>query len=212
MISKLHYITQGDSPTANLSALKKACEAGADLVQLRIKGIESTQLRHIALQARAICNDYHTKLIINDFPLVAQEIGADGVHLGLQDMPTDEARKKLGDDLIIGGTANTLEDVLMHAQHGVDYVGLGPFRFTTTKKKLSPVLGVQGYQQIIESLKSRHISIPILAIGGIQLEDIAPIMATGVHGIAVSGLITHADDQTKAINSIKNLLSNYTEG
>lgn len=212
-IATLQYITQGETPEENLSALKRACEAGCDWVQLRIKNIDAKALLSIAKNAKDICRQHHSKLIINDFPEVTKAIKADGVHLGLQDMQTDEARSFLGDDFIIGGTANTLSDVLMHIKNGVDYIGLGPYRFTSTKKKLSPVLGIRGYHDIMNTLSSQLIDTPIVAIGGIELSDIQDIMKTAVHGIAVSGLITHAADQAKTIKSIQNLLlNNFFEG
>jgi len=206
MISRLHYITQGDDAAANVLAVEKACRAGCSLVQLRIKNSTAVAIKPFAQEAKQICQHYQAQLILNDYPELAQEIGAAGVHLGLQDLPTDEARKLLGKQFIIGGTANTLADVLMHVRNGVDYVGLGPFRFTATKKKLSPVLGITGYQDIIKQLQQQQIDIPIYAIGGITLTDIPEIMQTGVHGIALSGLITHAKNQAKTVKLIQNSL------
>lgn len=211
MISKLHYISQGLDPQANLFTLKKACQAGCDLVQLRIKDQSAEEVLPIAQEARAICDEYGSKLIINDYITVAQKVKADGVHLGLEDMSTAEARKLLGSDFIIGGTANTLDDILMHVANGVDYVGVGPFRFTQTKKKLSPVLGLEGYQAIMRGLALHQVEIPVFAIGGIEMEDIEGIMQTGVHGIAVSGLVTYAENQTETVKSIHELLVHQHE-
>ena len=207
MIAKLHYITQGKTPADHLLTLQMACEAGCDWVQLRLKNLSIEQLFTYAKQANEICDKYGTSLIINDFPEVVKELNISGVHLGLQDLPTDKAREMLGSNTIIGGTANTLDDILYHAANGVDYVGVGPFSFTTTKEKLSPVLGLEGYYSIMEELDKRAIKIPVIAIGGIQLYDIEPILKTGVHGIAVSGLIAKSENPPKTINQIKNLLS-----
>ncbi len=99
-------------------------------------------------------------------------------------MPVAEARGILGKEFIIGGTANTFDDVKMHYKAGADYIGCGPFRFTTTKKDLSPVLGLEGYRSIILQMKEANIHLPIVAIGGITLEDIPSIMETGITGIA----------------------------
>ena len=88
--------------------------------------------------------------------------GADGVHLGKLDMPIKEARERLGKDFIIGGTANTFEDIRQHAADGADYIGCGPFRFTTTKRKLSPILGLDGYHSILTQMREKGITIPCL--------------------------------------------------
>ena len=134
------------------------------------------------------------------------EIGADGVHLGKKDMPTDQARAFLGKDFIIGGTANTLDDVRNHWKNGVDYIGCGPFRFTTTKKGLAPVLGLEGYEAIVMGMKSEDIDIPIVAIGGITASDIPAIMATGVSGIALSGTVLSAPDPSAEMARLLSLL------
>ena len=113
-----------------------------------------------------------------------------------------EAVEIVGIDKIIGGTANTLQDVLQRVQEGCSYVGLGPLRFTTTKKKLSPVLGLEGYKNIMDELKKRNIDIPIYAIGGIVTEDISSILQTGVYGLAGSGIITHHPNKKELVKEI----------
>ena len=107
-------------------------------------------------------------------------------------MPVDEARKLLGAEYIIGGTANTMDDVERLYKAGADYIGCGPFRFTTTKKNLSPVLGLDGYRDIVNNMRRKGISLPLVAIGGILPSDVREIMNTGVSGIAVSGAVLNA--------------------
>jgi thiamine-phosphate pyrophosphorylase len=133
---------------------------------------------------------------------LAQQLAADGVHLGLSDMKIEEARSLLGKTKIIGGTANTFEDVLQRFQEGCDYIGLGPFQFTETKAVLSPTLGISGYENIINKMKTQNIETPVYAIGGIQLEDIDELMKTGIHGIALSGLLTQSRNQKKLITQL----------
>ena len=187
MISKLHYISQGASVKEHLENIQQACQAGAELVQLRLKNYSEKKILKAAQEAREITGHFQTRLIINDHYKIAKEVKADGVHLGKSDTCPTEARKHLYSWQIIGGTANTLEDCKNLLDKKVDYIGLGPFRFTTTKDNLSPILGTNGYLTILEELKTET---PIIAIGGITLEDITEIMTTGVHGIAVSGEIT----------------------
>ena len=147
-----------------------------------------------AKKIRRLCDEYHATFILDDHVEWVGLIGADGVHLGKNDMPVDEARKMLGRNKIIGGTANTFEDVERLSRQEADYIGCGPFRFTTTKKNLSPVLGLEGYRDITAQMKAHDIQLPIVAIGGILHQDIPAIMQTGVTGIAVSGAILNAEN------------------
>ena len=137
---------------------------------------------------------------------LVERTGADGVHLGKNDMPVNEASKILGADKIIGGTANTFEDIERLARQGANYIGCGPFRFTTTKKNLSPVLVLEGYRTIVAQMKAAHINLPIVAIGGILETDFKDIMATGVTGIAVSGGILNADNPTEEMHKYTQIM------
>jgi len=206
MIAKLQYITQDLVSTTHARLAEEACKAGALWIQLRVKNTPCHEWKEIALQTQAICRQYGAKLIINDSMTLAKDIGADGVHLGKKDLSTLEARRILGKDFIIGGTANTFEDIQMHAEAGVDYIGLGPFRFTSTKNQLSPILGLGGYKIIIDRCRSTNINIPLIAIGGIQVNDVEEILRAGIYGVAVSGAITHADNKKKMIDEFNAVL------
>lgn len=131
---------------------------------------------------------------------MAKVCDADALHLGLTDMTVLEARKIFNKK--IGGTANTFEHIKQRCLEKVDYIGLGPFKFTTTKDKLSPILGLDGYVEIINKMKTENLNVPIYAIGGIELQDIEAIMQTGVYGIAVSGLITNATNKKEIVKQI----------
>ncbi|MHA7056604.1 thiamine phosphate synthase [Aquimarina sp. M1] len=201
----LQYISQGESPQEHLQHIGAACEAGVRWVQLRLKDVDVATGLNTALKCREICDQYGAVMIVNDSVSIAKASQADGVHLGLKDMNPKEARVILGDNYIIGGTANTLQDCIKHKDDGVDYIGLGPFRYTNTKIKLSPVLGLDGYQKIISELDDHNT--PIIAIGGIEERDIGQILDTGVHGIAVSGMLTKQDDLEERIEYIKKLIA-----
>ena len=201
-MEKLLYISQETPESSHAENIRAACEAGCRWVQLRVK---SGDVSAVAFEAKQICDHFGAKLSINDHPVIARTIGAYGLHVGLQDVPVNEARKIVGKDCWLGGTANTLSDALMHAAAGADYIGAGPFRFTTTKKNLSPILGIEGYRGLMKGISGK---LPVLAIGGILLEDIPALMNTGVHGIAVSGLITHAPDKKVMVTRILKLLNN----
>ena len=188
---KIQYISQGDTQAEQLNNIQKALEFGCRWIQLRFKKANTETLEQTALLAKELCRKFNALLIINDHTGLAKKIDSDGVHLGLTDTSIQEARELLGEDKIIGGTANTYEDVVQRFQEKCNYVGLGPYKFTTTKEKLSPIVGLEGYKKIISTLKSEGVEIPIFAIGGILEEDIDPILNTGIYGIAVSGLITN---------------------
>ena len=205
-ISKLQYITQATEKLSHVQAAKNACEAGCDWVQLRVKNASLDDVSKIAREVRQICDQYQATFIMNDYVEVAKAVKADGVHLGKEDMSPAVARQILGNDVIIGGTGNTFEGVQKLAEAKVDYMGVGPFRFTTTKQKLSPILGLEGYKILIEQCEVHNIQIPIVAIGGILTEDVEAIMQTGVHGIAVSGLITNHSERLELVRKLQKQL------
>lgn len=198
----LQFITHYTDTINYLDSVRIALEGGCRWVQLRMKNASVDDIRPIALQAQALCKAAGATFIIDDHVDLVKEIHADGVHLGKNDMPIDEARAILGDDFIIGGTANTFEDVLMHYKHGANYIGCGPFRFTTTKEKLSPVLGLEGYTHIVKQMKEQGINLPIVAIGGINAEDIPALMQTGITGIALSGTVLRADNPVEEMKKL----------
>jgi len=195
-ISKLHYITQGNIfGYTHAQLTEDACMGGAEWIQLRVKKKGYAEWKEIAEDVQKVCKKYKAKLIINDNVRIAKEISADGVHLGKSDLNVSEARKILGDGFIIGGTANDFIDIENLAAKKVDYIGLGPFRFTRTKENLSPVLGVDGYQKIIQACREIKMEIPIIAIGGILIEDIKDLLSLGIYGVAISSGINMAEDK-----------------
>ncbi|HSZ24420.1 MAG TPA: thiamine phosphate synthase [Cytophagaceae bacterium] len=200
-ISKLHYITQEIEGKSHYELVEEACIAGVDWVQLRIKDKSQEEILSMAYKVKELCNNYHVKLILNDHVAIAKKIQADGVHVGKLDMDPKEVREITGQNFIIGGTANTMEDIKKLTAAKVDYIGLGPFRFTTTKDNLSPVLGLDGYRDLMAQCVKEKIKIPIIAIGGIVPEDVIKILETGIYGVAVSGAINKAIDKRKVVES-----------
>lgn len=211
-IAKVHYITQDNILGYTHAQLtEEACMGGAKWVQLRVKKKGYIEWKHIAEETLEVCRKYKAKLIINDNVRIAQEINADGVHLGKDDMLPEVAREILGDDFIIGCTANTLIDIEGLSDKKIDYIGLGPFRFTNTKEKLSPVLGLEGYKQILTHCKKQEIQIPVIAIGGIKLEDLKPLFTTGIHGVAVSSGVNMKEDKEAAMKKFINEVITITK-
>ena len=190
----IQFISHSNERCSYLDGIRLSLEGGCKWVQLRMKDAPDEQVAQLGVQARGLCDRYGAKLILDDRVNLVAKTGADGVHLGKNDMPIAQAREILGPGKIIGGTANTFEDIVAHWKSGADYIGCGPFRFTTTKKNLSPILGLEGYRDIVARMKDAGITLPLVAIGGITAEDIPAILETGVDGIAVSGTVLRAED------------------
>ncbi len=193
-ISKIQYITNYQSENSHFNQIKQVVKAGANWIQYRPKDTTNEIILAEGQEIAKFCKQHSITFIMNDSVDFAIELNADGVHLGKNDMSPLEARKLLGANKIIGGTANTIEDIINLVAQGVNYVGLGPYKFTNTKKNLSPVLGLNGYTEILNSLNKQDISIPIIAIGGIKEGDIESLKNTGVHGIAISSLLSESVD------------------
>lgn len=202
---ELQFITHFTDTYSYYDSARMALEGGCRWIQLRMKDASIEEIEQEAVRLQSLCKEYGATFIIDDHVELVRKLHADGVHLGKKDMPVAEARRLLGKDFIIGGTANTFEDVKMHYESGADYIGCGPFRFTTTKKNLSPVLGLEGYRSILTQMKEAGIHLPLVAIGGITFEDIPAIMQTGVTGIALSGTILRAADPVAETQRIVNL-------
>ena len=198
----VQFISHYTEKYSYLDSIQLALEGGCRWIQLRMKDASEEELLATAKQALALCKNYGATFIVDDNVLVAKEIEADGVHLGKNDMPIDEARKILGPDAIIGGTANTFEDISAHVAAGANYIGCGPFRFTSTKKNLSPILGLEGYNNLISACKKANFTLPIVAIGGITIDDIPDIMGTGVSGIAISSEVLRAENPVEKMQQI----------
>lgn len=201
----LQFITHQTEKYSYLDSARMALEGGCKWIQLRMKDEPLEEVERVALQLKPLCKEKGAILVLDDHVELAAKLELDGVHVGKNDMPVADARRLLGEAYIIGGTANTYEDVCLHARSGADYVGVGPFRFTTTKKNLSPVLGLEGYHSILQKLQQDGISIPVVAIGGINYEDIPAILNTGVRGIALSGTILRAEDPVAEVSRILTL-------
>lgn len=203
----IQFISHYTDQYSYLDAIRLALEGGCRWVQLRMKDASIQDFLRIGKEVRRLCDSYQATFILDDHVELVRELGADGVHLGKKDMPVAEARKTLGNDCIIGGTANTFDDVKMHYEASANYIGCGPFRFTTTKQGLAPVLGLEGYRSIIAQMSAEGIDLPVVAIGGITAEDIPAIMQTGVSGIALSGAVLRAADPVAEMKRLTEIVA-----
>ena len=217
----LQFITHYTEKCSYIDSAKIALEGGCRWIQLRMKDVSETILEHHALIIQEMCKEYGATFIIDDNVFLAKKINADGVHLGKNDMQITEARRILGDDFIIGATVNTFEDILKitnslsstaNSQRPmVNYFGCGPFRFTQTKQKLSPILGIEGYKEIVKKKLEHNIEIPIVAIGGIANADIPHILETGIDGIALSSSILRAENPIEEMKNIVSTIKNLKQ-
>lgn len=194
----LQYITQGDTIDDICRGAQGALDGGCRWVQLRMKDASDDAVVEAAARLRPLCEAVGATFILDDRVGLVERTGAHGVHLGKNDMPVDEALGALGPGYIVGATANTFADIEAAAARGAHYIGLGPLRFTTTKKNLSPVLGYEGYADICAHCRRAGITLPVVAIGGITGADIEPLAMAGAAGVAVSGSIARAGSPAEA--------------
>ena len=204
---KLQFITHHTNRYSHIDSARIALEGGCRWIQLRIKGTSDKVLEETAIAVQKMCRAHGATFIVDDNVLLAKRIGADGVHLGKSDMPISEARKILGEDIIIGGTVNSFEDIATTLQTTApDYFGCGPYRYTTTKQNLAPILGIEGYSEIVRKMRMHHINIPIVAIGGITKSDIPAILSCGADGIALSSGILSAENPINEMVEIADII------
>ena len=206
---KLQFITHHNERYSYIDSARIALEGGCRWIQLRMKEADEAILESAAITIQRMCREYGATFIIDDNVALTKRIGADGVHLGKNDMPVAEARKMLGEGYIIGATVNTFDDIV-NALHTAtpDYFGCGPFRHTTTKRNLAPILGLEGYRHIISRMRERNIEIPLIAIGGITKGDIPELLRCGVDGVALSGSVIGAKEPVMEMHSIAKTVYN----
>ncbi len=208
----LQFITHKNDRYGYVEGAIEALAGGCKWIQLRMKEATADELREAVKILKPACAEKEAILVIDDHVELVAELDVDGVHLGKNDMPPAEARRLLGEKYIIGATANTIEDIRALAVQDVDYIGLGPYRFTETKRNLSPVLGIEGYRRIMEACRAEGIEHPVVAIGGITIDDLQPLMDAGVSGIALSGTILNAPSPRETTETILAMLNKIKYG
>ena len=198
IIPKLHYISQGETPTKLLENIQKACTSGIELIVLRYEDASEKKALKLAKEAIKITSHFQTRLLISDYYKVAKTIKADGVHFENVEHFSTSARQFLHSWQIIGCTATTLKECEILVSNNVDYIALSSFRNTNTS------LGLEGYTEITKTLNTET---PILGYGNITLNDVKGILKTGISGIAVSDAITKNFNSIKTFNELLNASS-----
>ncbi|HEX6226397.1 MAG TPA: thiamine phosphate synthase [Chryseolinea sp.] len=198
-----HYITQDIPGISHETLALQACRAGARLIQLRIKNQPHAYITDVARAVREICRRHHATLIINDYIHIAKEIDADGVHLGNSDMNHASARKMIGDQKIIGGTAYTISEAsTLLSENIVDYIGIGAFKPTATKPEINNFLSLQDIRTIVKNRNAMQAKARLIVLGGVKLHDIPELMQCGIDGIAAASLVTSNPHKEGLIASV----------
>lgn len=198
----LQFITNPSDRYTIAQEAKMVIDGGCKWVQLRMKDASYDELKATAEDIIPICKEAGVILVVDDNVALVKELRVHGVHLGKEDMDPQKAREMLGPHAIIGVTANTADDIMSMRGIDVDYIGLGPFRYTSTKKRLAPVIGLDGYRSIMQEVKSKGNKLPVVAIGGITIDDVEAVMDTGVQGLAMSGAIINADSPAGYVDRV----------
>lgn len=197
-IEKLHFITHDIPQHSHVQQSQIACEAGAKWIQYRcLSKTDDELLADINLIAE-ICDDWGATLIVTDHIHLKGKADIQGFHIEDMDADFIALRKQIGEEYTLGGSANTVENLIRLAEEGADYAGFGPFSITTTKPNNAPMLGYKGYAYAVEQLQLKNIDLPFLAVGGVTLIDIPDLMGTGIYGIAASSAINQAENMYDA--------------
>lgn len=205
----LQFITNEKSGHTVTRQILDAIEGGCRWIQIRLKDASDEEIRSVFYEIRDKAKETLTTIIINDRVELAKSLGAEGVagvHLGKEDMPAAVARETLGPDAIIGVTAHSYDEVIGYKGLDIDYIGVGPFAPTDTKDNLSPILGLEGLADIVIRAKEINLEVPFVAVGGIKVDDVQPLLAIGMNGVAVSGAIANAEDIKQATKDFLNEL------
>lgn len=190
----LQYITNTESHVTPAEQVKAVIAGGCRWVQIRMKHASDEEITKVVEEVKPLCLETETFLILNDRVELAKKLDVGGVHLGKRDMLPSKARMLLGPAAVIGVTANTIDDIKAVRSLDVDYIGMGPYADTKTKKNLAPILGLEGIRSLCTEMQQLEINISHVAVGGIGIDDVVPLMEAGVNGIAVSGAIAFADN------------------
>jgi thiamine-phosphate pyrophosphorylase len=197
MLGRLHVLTDARAGRDAIGLAAGAVEAGAPVVQLRVKGRTDRELYDLGTRLMAVCTRHGTTCIVNDRVDIALAIGAHGTHLGADDLSVAAVRRVAGPGHLIGGTAREPGQAARLVAEGADYLGVGPAYRTSTKDGLPAPLGAEGISAV-----ARAVAVPVIAIGGVTADRVRPLVAAGAYGIAVVGAVSDATDPALATVSL----------
>ena len=203
-IEKLQFITHDLPHISHVEQTQQACEAGAKWIQYRCLSKSGDELLNEIHEIATICDDWGATLIVTDHVQLKGKADIQGFHVEDFDADFKTLRAQLGEETTIGGSATTVAGLIRMFEEGADYAGFGPFSVTTTKPNNAPLLGVAGYADAMAQLQALNIDFPVLAVGGITLTDVEPLMESGIFGVAVSAAINQSDDLREAYEDFYN--------
>lgn len=207
VVPRLHVVTDAGAPDEVRRLVDVVLAAGAPCVQVRAKALTDRELYDLSSDVAARCRAAGALCIVNDRPDMAMAAGADGVHLGADDLPVASVRDLVGDDLLVGGTARDATQAAQHHAAGADYVGVGPIFATSTKQGLPAPLGLDGLATV-----TRAVDIPVIGIAGITLDRVDAVLDAGAHGVAVVGAVSRADDPAAATSALLDQIARHGQG
>lgn len=202
----LQFITNPSAKVSVTDQIFAVLDGGCRWIQIRMKDASDEEIKQVVEAVKPKCIETGAFLLLNDRVELAKELNVGGVHLGNEDMPVSKARMLLGPAAVIGVTAHNLSEVMAVSKLDIDYYGIGPYAPTKTKENLSPILGLDGIRELCYEMEKNEINIARVAVGGIQKDDVLPLLEAGVNGVAVSGAIAFADDIVKATKEFIDLL------
>jgi thiamine-phosphate pyrophosphorylase len=206
-ISIFQYITHDMSARSHVEQVKTACEAGANWIQYRCLTKTDKELLPEIHEIASVCDDWGATLIVTNHYHLLDKADVQGVHIEDLDADLKSIRHQIGENMTLGASATSFEDVKNIFSHKVvDYIGCGPFSTTYTKPNNYPLLGITGYQEITQQMKKAGIDIPLLAVGGINIADVKPLLKTGIYGVAISGAVNNSEDPAAAISGFRRIL------
>ncbi len=181
----------------NVEVVTEAMAGGATCIQLREKGLSTRDYFHLAEELRELTMEKGVTFIVNDHLDIALAVGADGVHLGQEDLPASVARRMIPPEMILGVTARNVHQAKQFQEAGATYLGVGAVYFTGTKNNTGSPIGLQGLAEICRSVK-----IPVVGVGGINLERAGPVIAAGASGVALVSAVASAPNIARAVEEI----------
>lgn len=201
-ILDLGYVAEEDV----LSVAKSLLCGGVDVLQLRAKGIEESKIQDLAIKVLPLCREAKIPFIVNDFPRIAQLVGADGVHIGQDDGSLAAVREIVGDSMIVGRSTHSPEQAQAALKEGFDYIGFGPL-FPTPTKKGRPGIGLENVMPVQESVGQE---IPVFCIGGIKRDNLELVVESGARRVVIVSDLLQADDVAGAVTEVRAHLNEFT--
>ncbi len=207
MIGRLHVLTDARGGRTPLQVVAAALSAGAPVVQVRVKGSTDRDLYDFALRVAGLCAGAGATCIVDDRADIALAVGAAGTHLGATDLPLPAARRMVGADHLLGGSAREPGSGAALVSDGADYLGVGPAYATTTKDGLPAPLGPMGIGAVASA-----VAVPVIAVGGVTAARVPELLAAGAHGVAVVGAVSDAADPGEAVRRLLLALAAAPDG